>query len=120
MRGEGDAGRKGGEMGDLYVFIKVRSHPSLKREGVGIHSTIDVSYVDAILGTNVKVRPGLLQDTAWQGWAVCGGCSGRLQWSVLVAANAVHTPPHILCQWLPLGTWSRWASAGRVLHRDAA
>ena len=62
VRGEGDAGRKGGEMGDLYVFIKVRSHPSLKREGVGIHSTIDVSYVDAILGTNVKVRfAGMLQ-----------------------------------------------------------
>ena len=57
VRGEGDAGRKGGDMGDLYVFIKVRSHPSLKREGVGIHSTIDVSYVDAILGTNVKVLP---------------------------------------------------------------
>ena len=55
VRGEGDAGRKGGDMGDLYVFIKVRGHPTLKREGVGIHSTIDVSYVDAILGTNVKV-----------------------------------------------------------------
>ena len=55
MRGEGDAGRKGGEHGDLYVYITVRSHPRLTREGAQIHSTIDVSYVDAILGSNVKV-----------------------------------------------------------------
>lgn len=55
VRGEGDAGRRNGEPGDLYVFIGVKPHPQLRREGVTIHSDVEISYVDAILGTTVKV-----------------------------------------------------------------
>ncbi|KAK9821578.1 hypothetical protein WJX81_006848 [Elliptochloris bilobata] len=56
VRGEGNAGRRGGEPGDLYVFIGVRPHPKgLRREGTTVHSDIDISYVDAILGTTVQV-----------------------------------------------------------------
>ena len=57
VRGEGNAGRRGGEAGDLYVFIGVRPHPKgLRREGTTVHSDIDISYVDAILGTTVQAR----------------------------------------------------------------
>ena len=56
VRGEGNVGRRGGEPGDLYVFISVKPHPAgLKREGTTIHSDVDISFVDAILGTTVKV-----------------------------------------------------------------
>jgi molecular chaperone DnaJ len=56
VRGEGDAGRRGGEPGDLYVFISVRAHPAgLRREGTTVHSDVEISYVDAILGTTAKV-----------------------------------------------------------------
>jgi hypothetical protein len=56
VRGEGNVGRRGGEPGDLYVFISVKPHPAgLRREGTTIHSEVDVSFVDAILGTTVKV-----------------------------------------------------------------
>ncbi|KAL4450637.1 hypothetical protein ABPG77_000993 [Micractinium sp. CCAP 211/92] len=55
VRGEGDAGRRNGEAGDLYVFISVKPHPELRREGATIHSDVEISYVDAILGTTVKV-----------------------------------------------------------------
>lgn len=55
VRGEGDAGRKGGDPGDLYVFVSVRPHPELRREGTTIHSDVEISYVDAILGTTVQV-----------------------------------------------------------------
>lgn len=55
VRGEGNAGRKGGGPGDLYVFISVKPHPTLRRDGTTIHSDVEVSYVDAILGTKVKV-----------------------------------------------------------------
>lgn len=55
VRGEGDAGRKGGGPGDLYVFVSVRAHPELKRDGTTIHSDVEISYVDAILGTTVQV-----------------------------------------------------------------
>lgn len=55
VRGEGNAGRKGGGPGDLYVFISVRPHPELRRDGTTILSDVEISYVDAILGTTVKV-----------------------------------------------------------------
>lgn len=62
VRGEGNVGRKGGEPGDLYVFISVKPHPAgLRREGTTIHSEVEVSFVDAILGTTAKVSmPSLL------------------------------------------------------------
>ena len=55
VRGEGDAGRKGGPNGDLYVFIAVKPHPELRRDGTTIHSDKEISYIDAILGTTVQV-----------------------------------------------------------------
>ncbi|KAJ7553240.1 hypothetical protein O6H91_06G089400 [Diphasiastrum complanatum] len=55
VRSEGDAGRRGGPPGDLYVFINVRADPELKREGNNILISCKVSYIDAILGTTVKV-----------------------------------------------------------------
>ncbi|OAE32060.1 hypothetical protein AXG93_2278s1400 [Marchantia polymorpha subsp. ruderalis] len=55
VRSEGNAGRRGGPPGDLYVFINVRSDPELKRDGNNILISSKVSYIDAILGTTVKV-----------------------------------------------------------------
>jgi len=55
VRGEGDAGGKGGPPGDLYVFLTVRADPRFRREGMEIYSEIAVSYVDAILGSTLKV-----------------------------------------------------------------
>jgi molecular chaperone DnaJ len=55
VRGEGDSGKKGGGPGDLYVFLAVRPHPELKRDGTTIHSDVEISYIDAILGTTVQV-----------------------------------------------------------------
>lgn len=57
VRSEGNAGRKGGPPGDLYVFIAVREDPDLKRfESINISSTVTIPYTKAILGTTVKVR----------------------------------------------------------------
>ena len=55
VRSEGNAGRRGGPPGDLYVFINVRSDPELKRDGNNILISAKISYIDAILGTTVKV-----------------------------------------------------------------
>ncbi|XP_020109396.1 chaperone protein dnaJ A6, chloroplastic-like isoform X1 [Ananas comosus] len=55
VRSEGNAGRRGGPPGDLYVFIEVLSDPQLKRDGTNILYTCKVSYIDAILGTTMKV-----------------------------------------------------------------
>ena len=56
VSGEGNAGMKGGPSGDLYVFIKVKNDPKLKREGINIYSEISISYLQAILGDTVGVE----------------------------------------------------------------
>lgn len=56
VRGEGNAGPKGGPSGSLYVNIKVRADPELMRDGENIKSTVRIPYYDAILGTSVKVN----------------------------------------------------------------
>ncbi len=55
VSGEGNAGLRGGPPGDLYVFLKVKTHPKLRRDGVTIHSEIKVSYLQAILGDTIIV-----------------------------------------------------------------
>lgn len=55
VRSEGNAGRKGGPPGDLFVIIEVRPDPVLKRDDTHILYTCKVSYIDAILGTTMKV-----------------------------------------------------------------
>jgi molecular chaperone DnaJ len=54
VRGEGDAGPKGGPTGDLYIFLKVKQSSKFRREGPEIYSDATVSYLDAILGASVK------------------------------------------------------------------
>mmetsp|Transcript_19610 Transcript_19610/g.28801 ORF Transcript_19610/g.28801 Transcript_19610/m.28801 type:complete len:432 (-) Transcript_19610:181-1476(-) len=55
IRKEGDAGPKAGPPGDLYVFLTVKTNKDFKREGSDIYSQVRISYVDAILGTSIKV-----------------------------------------------------------------
>tara|TARA_Y100001970_G_scaffold293801_1_gene443323 strand:- start:1215 stop:2348 length:1134 start_codon:yes stop_codon:yes gene_type:complete len=56
VTGEGNAGLKGGPSGDLYVFLKVRNDPKLRREGITINSEVSISYLQAILGDTVEVE----------------------------------------------------------------
>lgn len=55
VRGEGDAGPKGGPAGDLYIFLKVKEDRNFRREGPEVYSDETISYVDAILGASIKV-----------------------------------------------------------------
>lgn len=55
VRSEGDAGPNAGPAGDLYIFLKVKTDPTFRREGPEIYSDANVSYVDAILGASLKV-----------------------------------------------------------------
>ncbi|XP_043724486.1 chaperone protein DnaJ-like [Telopea speciosissima] len=56
VSGEGDAGPKGGPPGDLYVYLEVAEILEIQRDGINLYSTISISYIDAILGTVVKVK----------------------------------------------------------------
>ena len=53
---EGNAGQRGGSPGDLYVFLGVRAHPELRREGTTILSELPISYLQAILGDTIEVE----------------------------------------------------------------
>lgn len=45
-----------GPPGDLYVYLDIEEIPEIQREGINLSSTVSISYLDAILGTIVKVH----------------------------------------------------------------
>ncbi|EFJ06679.1 hypothetical protein SELMODRAFT_430412 [Selaginella moellendorffii] len=56
VAGGGDAGERGGPSGDLYVNLKIRDMPGIRRDGINLYSEISVSYTECILGTTKKVK----------------------------------------------------------------
>ena len=61
LRGEGEAGYKGGAPGDLYVLVRVRKHSVFRREGNNILYTLPINMAQAALGAKVSV-PTLTED----------------------------------------------------------
>src|SRR5690625_2856100 len=51
MTGSGEVGPGGGPPGDLYVELKVRSHPVFARRGDDLHARVEVPMTAAALGT---------------------------------------------------------------------
>ncbi len=55
VRGEGDAGYRGGPKGDLYVHVTVRPHKLFKRVDFDLHHTMHIPYTTAVLGGEITV-----------------------------------------------------------------
>lgn len=55
LKGRGAAGRNGGPSGDLYVTVRVGSHPLFGRNEKNLTLSLPVTYPEALLGTTVKV-----------------------------------------------------------------
>lgn len=55
LRGEGEAGDRGGPDGDLYVFLHVEEHDFFARSGDDIICRIPISFVHATLGATMEV-----------------------------------------------------------------
>lgn len=53
--GKGEAGKKGGPPGDLYVIINVKEHEIFKRHEQNIVIEQSISFSQAALGGNIKV-----------------------------------------------------------------
>lgn len=53
--GEGEAGTRGGEPGDLYVVIHVRPHEIFKRQDNDLICEIPLNFVQAALGGEIEV-----------------------------------------------------------------
>ena len=56
LTGEGEVGYKGSKRGDLYVVVRVRSHPVFQREGFDIVTETPVSFAVAALGGKVEAE----------------------------------------------------------------
>ena len=53
--GNGDAGVRGGEAGDLYVFLHVRDHDVFERDGADLFCEVPLPFTIAALGGELKV-----------------------------------------------------------------
>ncbi|MBR9976121.1 MAG: molecular chaperone DnaJ [Bacteroidetes bacterium] len=55
LRGQGNAGRKGGEAGDLIVYIREQEHDEFRRQDDDVLYDLVIGFSDAVLGTEVEV-----------------------------------------------------------------
>ena len=55
LSGQGEAGRRGGPAGSLYVVVSVEEHPQLVREGIDLITEIPLSISQAALGARVLI-----------------------------------------------------------------
>jgi molecular chaperone DnaJ len=55
IQGKGNAGLRGGGVGDLYVIIRIGEHPLFRRAGDDIQITVPVTAVEAALGSKIEV-----------------------------------------------------------------
>lgn len=55
LSGEGEVGSKGGQTGDLYVQISVKSHSIFERHESDLHCEVPISFVTAALGGSIEV-----------------------------------------------------------------
>lgn len=72
MKGQGHAGENGGPNGDLFVYISVREDSVFKRNGFDLHLHMPITYMDAVLGADIKV-PTLTELTDYK---IPAGTSG--------------------------------------------
>ncbi len=59
VRGSGEAGRRGGSAGDLFVHVRVKPSKQFQRRGTDIISVLQISVFEALLGKEATV------DTFW-------------------------------------------------------
>lgn len=55
IAGGGEAGIRGGESGDLYVFVSVKPHKLYEREGANLYTRIPISMCCAALGGTIEI-----------------------------------------------------------------
>ncbi len=55
LSGEGEIGSRGGQAGDLYIFLSLRPHPFFKRDGADLHCKVPIRMTTAALGGSIEV-----------------------------------------------------------------
>ena len=52
----GKPGKNGGKNGDLIITVNMKEHPNLKLDGVDVHTNVNISYAQAAIGDNLKLK----------------------------------------------------------------
>jgi molecular chaperone DnaJ len=55
FKGKGDAGKRGGASGDLYVRIFVKRHPVFERRGDDLYATVKATFSELVLGGQIEI-----------------------------------------------------------------
>lgn len=55
LAGEGEAGVRGGQPGDLYVFLSIKPHRFFQREGSNLYCRVPVPMTTAAIGGDIEV-----------------------------------------------------------------
>ena len=56
IAGMGEPGTNGGSRGDLLVEVMVSRHPIFVRDGMNLYSTASITFTEAALGGDVKIK----------------------------------------------------------------
>ncbi len=56
VNSEGNAGKRGGKSGDLYITVKIRPSREYRRSGADLYKTISIPFTKVVLGGSVKVN----------------------------------------------------------------
>lgn len=56
IAGQGEPGINGGERGDLLVEVRIGRHPVFTREGQNLYSTANITFTEAALGGDVRIK----------------------------------------------------------------
>jgi len=55
IEGKGNAGKRGGASGDLYVRVLVKKHPVFQRRGDDLYVLLSISFSQAALGDEIEI-----------------------------------------------------------------
>jgi len=56
LSGLGEAGWRGGQLGDLYITVHILPSRDFQREGFDLYSAIEISYPIAVLGGEISIK----------------------------------------------------------------
>ncbi len=56
LRGEGEAGTQGAPAGDLYVYLSVKPHKTIQRDGLDLYCEKHIHVAQAILGCELEIE----------------------------------------------------------------
>ncbi len=55
LRGQGSAGRNGGDNGDLIIEVRVKNHDLFTRDGNNLYCDVPISFTEAALGAEIDI-----------------------------------------------------------------